>query len=119
MPFLAIMQRLSSNMAQFSHALWLEDYDLMSENAAAIASHPPTDPADTERFRQILGDEYQDFQEADHVVHEASEELHHAVEERDLDMILDRLHDVQRGCVSCHSGFRDRLLSEGSTMPRR
>ena len=119
LPFIAIMQGLSADLAAFSHALWLEDYALMSERSASIASHPPTDPADTERFQQILGDEYEDFYDADHVVHEAAEELHLAVESRDLDAILTRLADVQRGCVACHSAFRDRLLSEGSTLSQR
>lgn len=119
MAFLAIMQRLSADMAGLTHALWIEDYVLMGERAASIAAHPPTDPADTERIREILGDEYAAFEEADHVVHEAAEDLHRAVESRDLDAILLRLDELQRGCVACHSGFRDRLLTEGSTIPRR
>lgn len=118
MAFLAIMRQLSVDLNAFTHALWLEDYAQMSERARAIAHHPPTDPADRERFQQILGDEWAGFQEADHVVHEASEELHEAVEEGDLGAILDRLNDLQRGCVSCHTDFRDRLLSEGSTVRR-
>ena len=119
MPFQTIMRQLSSDMAVLTHALWIEDFPLMSEHAAAIAAHPPTDPADTQRIQEILGDEYEAFEEADHVVHEASDNLRRAVLDRDIDAILIHLDEVQRGCVACHSGFRDRLLTEGSTVPRR
>lgn len=118
-PFLVIMQRLGTDMAALMHGLWIEDYELMGQHAYAIAHHPPTDPADRQRFQEILGDEWEEFQEADHVVHEASEDLYEAVGERDLDAILQNLEAVQQGCVACHSSFRDRLLSEGSTVRAR
>lgn len=119
MSFLVIMQRLGADMTALTHGLWIEDYASMSERAASIASHPPIVAADTERIREILGHEYEAFNQADHDVHVASEALHRAVEARDLDAILGRLADVQRGCVACHSGYRDRLLTEGSTIPRQ
>lgn len=119
MPFLAIMRQLSVDMAAFTHALWLEDYNQMSERSAAIAHHAPIDPADIQRIQTTVGDEWETFEEADEAVHVASAELNQAVQTRDLDSILSRLDDLQRGCVSCHTDFRDRLLTEGSTVPRQ
>lgn len=119
MPMLAIMRQLSVDLTTFMHALLLEDFAQMSESSAAIAHHAPTAPEDVRRIQAILGDEWQGFEEADHVVHEAAEELHHAVETRDFDAILARLDALQRGCVACHTAYRDRLLSEGSAVSRR
>lgn len=118
MPMLAIMRQLSVDLAAFTHALWLEDFEQMSERSAAIANHPPIDPADVQRMQSILGAEWEGFEEADHEVHEASEELHHAVETRDLETILTRLDALQRGCVACHTKYRGPLLSEGSGVRR-
>lgn len=118
-PFLSIMRQLSADLTGFTHALWIEDFRRMNQHSAAIAHHAPIDPADIRRFQEILGEEWAAFEEADHAVHEASEELHHAVTERDLEAILTRLDALQRGCVSCHTAYRERVLSEGSTDPRR
>ena len=119
MPFLAIMRQLSAEMAAFTHALWLEDFDRMNESARAITHHAPIDPADVQRIQRTLGDDWEGFEEADHVVHEAAAELHHSIRTRDFDVILTRLDALQRGCVACHTGYRDRLLSEGSAVSRQ
>lgn len=119
MPMIAIMRQLSVDLANLTHALWLEDFDAMRESSAAIAHHPPIAADDVARMQGILGAEWAGFEEADHAVHEGAEELHKAVESGDLDAVLDRLASLQRGCVACHTSWRDRLLSEGSTVKRR
>ena len=49
------------------------------------------------------------FEAADAAVHEASVRMRDAAEAADMDTFLEQLATVQRGCVGCHSGFRESL----------
>ena len=112
LPLRPIMQQLGSNMAGFTQALWLEEYALMEEFAEGIATHPNISDEEMERIRAELGQEMDAFVAADEAVHEASVRLHAAAESRDVDRILERLHEVQVGCMACHTQFRERLRSD-------
>lgn len=112
LPLRPIMQQLGSNMAGFIHALWIEEYAHMEEYAAAIAAHPHISEEELERIRTTLGEETAAFDAADVAVHEAAVRLHAAAEARDLDRILQELHEVQVGCMACHAQFRERLRTD-------
>ena len=60
------------------------------------------------RNRTELGAKMPQFESADAAVRDASVQMHEA-RERDTDAVLDRLAEVQRGCVACHERFRKRL----------
>jgi cytochrome c556 len=107
------MQQLATAMAGLGQALWVEDYQAMAGHAERIAGHSHIAPAELLRISTTLGADSAGFTEADEAVHEASVRLRDAVIARDRDAILDRLADVQRGCVACHSRFRERLKTTG------
>lgn len=107
-----IMQRLAGDMVGFMYALWLEDYPAMAERAHALADHVDISPAEMRRIETALGPDMAGFEEADHRVHEASERLYEAAQARQLNTVLDQLNEVQRGCVACHTKFRDRLRTD-------
>jgi hypothetical protein len=109
LPLLPIMQQLGANMAGLSSALWLEDYAGMAERAGAIAEHTGISPEELHRIQTELGPQMEEFEAADEAVHEASVRMRDAAEARQLDPFLDAYVEVQRGCVSCHTRFRDRL----------
>jgi hypothetical protein len=111
LPLRPIMQQLAADLSAFSYALWVEDYDQMTARSAAMADHPHIAPEEIQRIQAELGAEMADFEEADESVHRASVALHKAADARRLDDVLLRLDEVQRGCVSCHTRFRDRLRS--------
>jgi len=106
---LAIMQRLNTDMTGLSQALWMEDWSVMTARAAAIANHAPIAATEIERIHAILGEEMHAFEEVDEAVHTAAVRMHQSAEARDLQDFLAAFSDVQQGCVSCHTSFRDRL----------
>ncbi len=106
---LAIMQRLNADMAGLSQGLWLEDWQVIAARSASIAGHAPIAPEEIERIQATLGDEMHAFEEADEAVHTAAVRMHEAAEARDMKQFLAAFTEVQQGCVSCHTSFRDRL----------
>lgn len=109
LPLVVIMRQLSSDLTAFSNALWLEDYEEMTARAASIADHPGMTVQEVQRIQTELGPEMAAFLEADDAVHQASVRMHEAARDQQLDAILDNLAEVQRGCVACHTQFRERL----------
>lgn len=109
---LPIMQRLGGEMTALTYALMTDDYDAVTRSAAAIAEHAPISAEELERIHRVLGPEMATFEAVDESVHVASVRLHDAAKARQLDQVVDRLSEVQRGCVSCHVQFRERLLTK-------
>lgn len=106
---LAIMQQLGVDMTSLTHGLMTDDPQMVARAAEAIANHPPILQSDIERIHGTLGDEMAEFERLDAAVHELSVRLHEAAESGDTDQVLTVLNEVQRGCVACHTRFRERL----------
>ena len=111
---LPIMQRVGNNMMTLTHALMTDDYETVERSATAIAEHVPISTAELERVRSVLTSEMRTFEAMDESVHVASVRLRDAARERRLDLVVERLGDVQRGCVSCHTQFRQRLRADST-----
>lgn len=106
---LPIMQRLGSEMTALTHALMTDDYETVTQSAATIAEHAPISAAERERIHAELGADMAGFEAVDESVHVASVRLLEAARARQPDLVVERLGEVQRGCVSCHVRFRERL----------
>lgn len=115
LPLRAIMQQLAVDLAGFTHALLLEDFETMTARSGAIAEHAHIAPDDVRRIEAELGDEMAMFEAADEAVHLTAERLHQAAEARDFNAILTRLDEIHRGCVACHTQFRERLRTDLAT----
>lgn len=113
LPLRTIMQQLSVDLAGFSHALWLEDGAAMTARAGAIADHAHMTPDEVQRIRTELGQEMDDFEADDDAVHQSAIRLHAAAEAGHMEEVLHELSQIQRGCVSCHTRFRERLRTDG------
>lgn len=109
LPLRPIMQQLSNEMAKLTAALWTEDYAAMSASASAIANHAHISAEELSRVSGILGSDMTAFETIDSEVHETAMRLHEVVQTRDADAIVLALGTVQRGCVTCHARFRERL----------
>lgn len=106
---LAIMQQLGVDMTSLTHGLMTDDAEMVAHAAETIANHAPIAPEDIERIHDTLGDEMVEFERLDDNVHELSVRLYDAAESGDTDQVLTLLNEVQRGCVACHTQFRERL----------
>jgi len=111
---LPIMQRLGSNMTALTYALMTDDRATIKEQAAAIAAHAPISEAELQRIQRVLGPDMAKFEALDESVHVASVRLHDASQTSWGAEAVDRLGEVQRGCVSCHSQFRERLRTNAA-----
>lgn len=109
MALLPIMRQLAEDMAAMQSALWLEDFATVERHASAIADHAHISAEEVARIQTALGAEMPQFESFDAAVHDAAVQMHEAARERDTDAVLDRLAEVQRGCVACHERFRERL----------
>ena len=112
LPLRPIMQQLGVAMTGFTQALWLEEYERMEEFAEDVAGHAHISDEEMQRIRAELGQEMEDFIAVDEAVHDAAVRLHAATEARDMDRILQQLSEVQTGCASCHTRFRERLRTD-------
>lgn len=109
LPLLPIMLQMAADMSGLMQALWIQDYEQMSAHAAAVAGHAGISAEELARIETELGPEMAAFVAADEAVHQASVRLHEAAEAREMDVFLEQLAKVQRGCVECHRQFRERL----------
>lgn len=108
---LMIMQKLGADMAALTHGLMLEDTALVARSADEVAGHPNLASEEMERIHTELGTDMAEFERLDAAVHQASAALRDAARAGDMSAVLNRLHEVQRGCVECHTRFRQRLLT--------
>ena len=106
---LPIMLGMSADLAGVTQALWLDDFDGLSDRARHLAGHAPISAAEIARIQSVLGAELEAFEAADGAVHEAAVRMSKAADARDVDGLLKELAIVQRGCVACHNTFRNRL----------
>ena len=106
---LPIMQRLGSEMTALTYGLMTDDRASVSRSASAIAAHAPISAEELERIHAALGRDMARFEAIDESVHVASVRLSEAAQAGELDVVVGRLAEVQRGCVSCHTQFRERL----------
>lgn len=108
-PLLSIMMGMSVDMTGLMQALWLEDHAALAERARHLAEHAPISEAEVARIASVLGADMEAFEAADATVHDAAVRMSRAAEAGDIERVLDELATVQRGCVACHTQFRDRL----------
>jgi len=104
MALLPIMQGLGTSMTALTYALMTDDHATVAKSASAIATHAPISAEELQRIARVLGSDMRVFEAVDESVHVASVRL--------PDQVVTRLGEVQRGCVSCHAQFRERLRAD-------
>jgi cbb3-type cytochrome oxidase cytochrome c subunit len=60
----------------------------------------------------VLGEEMQTFGRMDRNVHDLAVQIGALADQESLLALVDRVSALDRGCVACHSQFRDRLRAE-------
>lgn len=105
----SIMVGLQADMARVSRGLWIEDYDSIAAGAEAVADHPVIPQEERRRISEILGPDMSRFGEMDQEVHDLAVRLAEAAGRGEPDAVLSLDAELRRGCVACHSTFRERL----------
>ena len=106
-PLRPLMVGLAQDMDRIATGLWHEDYDLIEQGARNIAQHPKIPPAQLATIKQALGRQFKTFVQYDKRVHHTATELVDAAEARDWSAVLDHHEQLSRGCVTCHTAYRD------------
>jgi cytochrome c556 len=106
-PLRPLMVGLAQDMDRIATGLWHEDYDLIRQGAHNIAQHPKIPPRQLATIKQALGPQFQSFVQYDKRVHHTATELVEAAEARDWSAVLDTHERLKRGCVTCHTAYRD------------
>jgi len=101
------MVGLAQDMDRISTGLWHEDYDLIEQGARNIAQHPKIPPRQLATIKQALGRQFKTFVQYDKRVHHTATQLVDAAEARDWSAVLDHHEQLTRGCVTCHTAYRD------------
>ena len=105
----SIMVGLSEASNRINAGLWAGDFEAISAAASAIANHPLVSAEERNAIQQALGEDFADFGQGDHAVHEGGLALVEAAESQDMDAVLAAFTQLQQDCVACHTAFRDRL----------
>lgn len=103
------MVKLAQDMDRIATGLWYEDYDLIEQGARGIAQHPKIPPAQIAKIKKVLGNQFETFVHYDKRVHSLASKLVEAAEARNWSGVLNTHEQLQRGCMSCHTAFRDRV----------
>ncbi len=106
-PLRPLMVELAQDMDRIATGLWHEDYDLIRQGARNIAQHPKISPSQIATLKKALGPQFQTFVKYDKHVHHTATKLVEAAEARDWSTILTLHEQLKRGCVTCHTAYRD------------
>ena len=108
-PLKPLMVELAQDMDRIATGLWHGDYDLIQQGARGIAQHPTIPPSQLATIKTALGDPFSTFVEYDKTVHRTASTLVDAAEAKNWTKVLKAQERLQRGCVTCHTAFRDQL----------
>ena len=108
-PLRPLMVGLAQDMDRIATGLWYEDYDLIRQGAQGIAQHPKIPPSQIKKIKNALGDQFPNFVQYDKTVHRTASTLVTAAEAKNWSKVLDTHEQLQRGCMGCHTAYRDQL----------
>lgn len=108
-PLHPLMVGLAQDMDRIATGLWYEDYDLIQQGAQGIAQHPKIPPAQIAKIKKALDNQFETFVLYDKRVHSLASKLVEAAEACNWSGVLNTHEQLQRGCMSCHTAFRDRV----------
>ncbi|WP_019593500.1 cytochrome c [Thioalkalivibrio sp. ALM2T] len=109
--FQSVMQGLADDMNRVQSALFVEDFDTVTEAARAIADHPKPSLGERRRVLSAVGTRVGEFRAMDQQVHEAAQGLADAALDQDLDKSIRYHARLVNACIACHGAFRDDVVS--------
>ncbi|MFP8489099.1 cytochrome c [Gracilimonas sp. Q87] len=105
-----IMRLISADMQIINEGIYTENYELIEQGAAAINEHPPLSDETRSFLKKTLGNRMQAFGQYDKLVHDTADSLKVAAKDGNMESILEKYQIIQKGCVSCHTSFRNEII---------
>ncbi len=106
-----VMAGIAADMDTVHSGLWAEDLAQVERAATSIATHPHVSAAERGRIQGLLGADFPEFVAGDKRVHDAAVGLAAAAAAEDMVELLRVLGQLESGCMSCHTNFRERLTN--------
>ncbi|MBE9529167.1 MAG: cytochrome c [Proteobacteria bacterium] len=104
-----IMNELNMNTMKVVDGVMREDFALIEAGATAIAEHEKAPMAERKRIVGHLKERASGFKGIDGALHNDAVTVAEAARARDLEAVVEGLARIQRGCVACHTGFRQEV----------
>jgi len=105
-----MMRLLLSDANKMNKGIYTENYSLIHEGAKGIAHHPGMTQSDKTLIQQSLDKDFKQFVKFDMTVHHHADSIAAAAQAQNMDEVLRHYQIVQKGCVDCHSHFRQRII---------
>ena len=104
-----IMNELNMNTMKVVDGVMREDFALIEAGATAIAEHEKAPMVERKKIVGYLGERASEFKGIDATLHNDAVAVAEAAGARDMEAVLKGLARIQRGCVACHTGFRQEV----------
>ncbi|MDC9728610.1 MAG: cytochrome c [Methyloprofundus sp.] len=101
-----IMQGMQLSMQQIEQGIAEKDWDLVSQNAFAIADHPAPPLLEKLRIFAYINTDLGEFKELDKQTHGSAKELAELALREDKAQLQATFTHLQESCVQCHEEFR-------------
>lgn len=110
--FIQVMQGLNQHMQTITGAIALEDWAVVSKNAALISAQPDISPAERTRLVTFLGEKAPIFHAMDATTHSAAQTLSDAALMDDGPSVITAFANLQSSCLACHQQFRSEFRQQ-------
>lgn len=105
-----IMKEMGDRVEKITHGINTGDFELIEKNALLIAEHEKPPMIERMKILSFLKSESSNFKSSDAKVHDEAVKLAEAAKKKDYDAILLSFADVMKGCVNCHSNYRQKIV---------
>ena len=104
------MIALESDMEELIRAINYGDLKSIEERATEIADHEKPPLSERQEIMGFLKEDMAGFKGADTEVHDSASELAASAKRGDIEGVLNNYAKTLRGCVKCHSEYRERVI---------
>jgi len=101
-----IMQAMQSNIIQIEQGIDKQDWDLVSQNALAVAGHPAPPLFEKLRIFAYINTDLGEFKKLDKKTHETAKILGEMALKDDKSNIVTIVAELKESCEQCHQAFR-------------
>ncbi|MBI5237962.1 MAG: cytochrome c [Deltaproteobacteria bacterium] len=88
------------------------DFDAIYKNALAVNNYRRPSTTEMTKILDFLKADAKGFNDADTAALTALQNLAEAAEGKDIDRVIEQFSSLLKGCVGCHTKYRDRIVGQ-------